>query len=295
MLRKHKLSILSIVLTLFTGYECQASLKQEPDNLDATGKRIQQLVSSGDTTGLLNVSDSLLKSLQYRKADSSVIADIYYYSGVCDLFSAKYNNALSKLTSCIAIKKRLNVVDSRYANAIFNAGTASTYLGDYIQVISYMKEYQKLMIKLYGEKAGQLAEAYSALAGASIEILDYDAFVYYSLQALEVLDHNKDALDTRGLSALYNTLGVGYARMGDYAKARLYLEKAESVIKENNLPPDENYINLINSLAFTYGNLGLTDKETDYFSRGIDLAVDNNSAFAFNLINNYASAMARSK
>jgi len=294
MLRKQIFVILLSALTFFAGHTCRASGRQEPDRLDKTGKRIQQLVNAGDTTGLLYVSDSLQRSLQFQKGDSSIIADLYYFSGVCDLFSAKYNNALNKLASCIDIKKKLNIVDSRYANAIFNAGTASNYLGDYIQVISYMKEYQKLMIELYGENAGQLAEAYSAIAGASIECLDYDGFVNYSLKALEVLDRNKNALDSRGLSALYNTLGVGHARMGDYAKARLYLEKAESVIKENNLSPDENYINLINSLAFTYGNLGLADMETDYFSRGIDLAVDNNSSFAFNLIYNYASAMARS-
>ncbi len=63
---------------------------------------------------------------------------------------------------------------------------------------------------------------------------------------------------------------------------------------ENNLAPDENYINLINSLAFTYGNLGLPDKEADYFSRGIDLAVNNSSNLAFNLIYNYAYELARS-
>ena len=294
MLRKQISLIILLALTLFAGYPCQASGKQEAGRLDKIGARILHLVNVGDTTGLRNVSDSLRRSLEFTAADSSEVADIYYYSGVCDLFSAKYNNALLKLARCIDIKQKLNIVDSRYANAIFNSGVASTYLGDYIQVISYMKEYQKLMIKLYGENAGQLAEAYSALAGASIECLDYEGFVNYSLQALAVLEHNNDALDNRGLSALYNTTGVGYARMGDYAKARLYLEKAESVIKENNLPPDENYINLINSLAFTYGNLGLPDKEAAYFSKGIDLAVDNNSSFAFNLIYNYAIAMARS-
>ncbi len=38
-----------------------------------------------------------------------------------------------------------------------------------------------------------------------------------------------------------------------------------------------NYITLINSLAVTYGFLGLSDKEEEYFNKGIKLAVADNS------------------
>ncbi len=294
MLKKQLFLIFSFTLTLFAGFPCQASWEPETDPFEKTGARIQKLASVKDTTGLMMVSDSLLRSLQFHKDDSSAIADIYYYSGVCDLFLAKTNEALIKLGKSIYMKKLLDIEDSRYANALFNAGIACSYLGDFIQVISYMEDYTSLMVKLYGENTGRVAEAYSALAGASIECRDYEGFVDYSFRALEVLKLEKDALDSKGLSGLYNTIGAGYARMGDYAKARIYLEKAESVIRENNLPPDENYINLINSLAFTYGNLSLPDKEAEYFVRGIDLAVDNNSNLAFNLIYNYATGLARS-
>lgn len=294
MLKKQLFLIFSSVLILYAGFQCHASWIPDSDRLYQIGSRIQHLNYAKDTAGLILVSDSLQRSLKFHKGDSSEIADIYYYSGVCDLLLAKYNLALYNLRRCIELKKQLGIEDGRYENALFNAGIACTYLGDFIQVIKYTKEYASLTARLYGENAGKVAEAYSALAGASIECLDYEGFIDYSLRTLEILRQGKDTIDTRRLSGIYSTIGVGYARMGDYAKARIYLEKAELLIRENNLDPDENEINLINSLAYTYGILGLQDKEAEYFSRGIDLAVNNNSNMAFNLINNYANAQARS-
>ncbi len=230
MLKKQLFLIISSALTLFTGYTCHASWRPEPDRFDKIGARIQHLSNVKDTAGLIMVSDSLLHSLQFHKDDSSTIADIYYYSGVCNLFLARVNEALINLGRSIEVKKLLDIEDNRYANALFNAGIACSYLGDFIQVISYMEEYISLMVKLYGKYSGEVAEAYSALAGASIECLDYEGFVDYSFKALEVLKQDKNALDSKELSGLYNTIGAGYARMGDYAKARMYLEKAETLI-----------------------------------------------------------------
>jgi CHAT domain-containing protein len=286
--------VISVALAFNAALSSQASCCPSPDKFDRIGARIQQMAASGDTTGLRSVSDSLRNSLRFHTGDSLILSDIYYFSGVCDLFSARYNIAMSKLGECISIRKKLGIEDDRYANAIFNAGTASSYLGNFLQVIEYMNDYAELIVRQYGENAPQLAEAYSALAAASIECLDYEDFIDYSFRAQTILNNHSDALDNLGLSRFYNTVGAGYARMGDYAKARIYLEKAESVILEKSISPDENYINLINSLAVTYGHLGLSDKETEFFSRGIDLAVDNNTNMTFNLIYNYASTLARS-
>ncbi len=284
----------SAVLFFFTALNLRASFSQSADKFDRIGTRIQLMAANGDTTGLRSVSDSLRNSIRFHPGDSMMISDIFYFSGVCDLLSGRYNSAMSKLDECIGIRKKLEMEDERYANAIFNAGTASSYLGDFLQVVVYMKDYAGLMVRQYGENAPQLAEAYSALAAASIECLDYEDFIDYSFRAQMIINNNNYALDNQGLSRFYNTVGVGYARMGDYAKARIYLEKAESMILENNISRDEDYINLINSMAVTYGHLGLSDKESEFFSRGINLAVDKNTNMTFNLIYNYASTLARS-
>ncbi|MBN2863441.1 MAG: CHAT domain-containing protein, partial [Bacteroidales bacterium] len=74
----------------------------------------------------------------------------------------------------------------------------------------------------------------------------------------------------------------------------IYLEEAESLY-ENLIPvSNTDYINLINSLAVTYGNMGLSDKEEEYFSKGIKLAASENSFLAFNMMNSYGLALGNS-
>jgi CHAT domain-containing protein len=269
-------------------------IKVDPAQFQRIGSRVQNLSKINDVSGLLMLSDSLQRSIKFHLSDTVALAEIYYYSGVCDLLAQKYDKALLNLNKCIFAKKSIGMVDDHYANAIFNAGISSHSIGDYFRVIGYMKDYVSLAAKLYGENTTEVIEAYSFLAGASMECADYDGFVNYSLKALGILGQNQEALAGSGLSNLYNTIGAGHARMGDFAKARIYLEKAESLIKDNIIAPDENYINLINSLAYTYGSLGLQEKEEEYFTKGIDLAINNTSSLAFNLINSYAIDLGKS-
>ncbi|MCU0460432.1 MAG: CHAT domain-containing protein [Bacteroidales bacterium] len=260
----------------------------DSDQFRRLAGRISDLNNAGNTNALLMISDSLHRALNLHHSDTASLAEIYYYSGVCNLLAQKQENALVDLNNCIYAKRQVGIMDENYAKALFNAGLSCYQQGDFIQSISFMKDYENLAISRYGEYSGNLAEAYSVLAGASIEYIDYEGFVDYAFKALNIIGRNKDALDGNQLSNLYSTIGVGYIRMADFAKAKLYLEKSESLIKEFNIPHDANYINLINSLAYTYGVLGLHDEEKAYFKKGIDLAVNNTSSLAFNLIHSYA-------
>lgn len=255
---------------------------------------IQTLVSRKDTTGLLNLGDSLQKSLASVIPDSSQMAEFYYYIGICNIAATKYNVAILNLKQSVEIKRRLKIIDDQFTKGIFNIGIAYSYLGDDINVINYMLEYLRIATPIYGENSPDIAEVFTALISASIECNDYEKFIEYTFKALGILSNNNKALEGYALSNLYSAIGVGYARMGDYAKARIYLEKAESIIKTDNIQPDADYINLINSLAITYGSLGLTDKENEYFNKGIHLANYNNSYLSFNLINTYSNELGKS-
>lgn len=241
------------------------------------------------------LSDSLKKSLILHSSDTSLQADILYYSGVCQLLASRHRQALPDLQESIRLKKIIGVTDDVYGKALFNAGIACTYLGEYIQVINYMTEYTGLAGLLFRNDGVEMIEALTSMAVASTELLDHENFAAYSLRAIGI---TKSAgtlhYPSETLRTLYTVTGVGYARMGEYAKARIYLENAESENKENNLPPDDNYINLINSLAITYGYLGLSEKATEYLALGIDLAVNNNSDLAFNMLHSHAVELGRS-
>ncbi len=151
-------------------------------------------------------------------------------------------------------------------------------------VKSNLLRYIDLSSNFYGENSSEVASAFAILISAAIVNNDYKNFINYTDRALGILK----AFQGSDLSDLYTSIGTGHSRMGDYAKARLYFEQAESVIESNHIPQDQNYITLINSMAINYGYLGMDVKEEEYFKKGLDLAVKDNSYLAFNMVHTYA-------
>ncbi|MFH0841817.1 MAG: CHAT domain-containing tetratricopeptide repeat protein [Bacteroidota bacterium] len=295
--RIYKFWLLFLFLVLFCPSAVDASLfwsRAQNGPIDSVTSRIGSLFLAKDFNALKNLSDSLKNSLATTRPGSASLSEIYYNIGVSLLLCDKYNEALDWLTLCVEVKEKLGITDNHYANAVFNIGVAYNYLGDLSRVTDYMFHYIKVAERMYGEFSPEVAGAYSTLAGASLEQSDYNSHREYNAKTLEILNDNKEALKGSELSRFYINMGVGYSRLADYAKARIYLEKAEAIYNKENLERDNNYINLINSLALAYGNLGLTSREEDYYERGMELAVRSNSFLAFNLIYNFANEMGRS-
>jgi len=256
--------------------------------------RVQILDSGKDIDGALSMADSLQMLVQSFRSDSTVMSELYYYSGICNLIAARYNNAILNLIHSADIRDRIGLIDQRYTTAIFNIGVAYNYLGDYIRVKEYMLMYIPLAEKLFGENSQEVASAYATLIGASIGSKEYSNFTDYTSRAFAIFGNNNQAFTGRDLSNLYSSIGTGYFRMEDYSKARIYFEQAESVIESGNIAPDQNYITLINSLAVTYHNLNMAEKEEEYFNKGIKHANVDNSFLSFNMINSYAIALGNS-
>ncbi|HNY15085.1 MAG TPA: CHAT domain-containing protein, partial [Bacteroidales bacterium] len=252
--------------------------------------RIQYLAGTENNELLVSLADSLERATVNHSHDTLYLADLYYYSGVCKYLIAKYNEALTDFNNSITAKKEAGVTDENYSKALYNAGISAYLTGDYMQSISFSQEF----LELNGNDTTSIIDAYSMLAGASMEYQDYESFVRYSLKALNIISGNPEGLQEKSLVNLYGTMGAGYSNMADFAKAKLYLEKAENLFYQSEIPVDENYINLINSLAYTYGALGDTIKEEVYFEKGISLAVKSKSALSFNLINSYANNIGNS-
>ncbi|HPM87130.1 MAG TPA: CHAT domain-containing protein [Bacteroidales bacterium] len=258
---------------------------------DKISNRIVYLSSSGDKRGLLAFADSLRRSLSEKSYDSAHISEIYYYAGVCNMFALKYEDAIDYLTQSIEISDRLDKRnEEQYIKAFYNLGVAYNHLGDYSNVKSHLVKYIDLSKRFYGENSTEVGSAIAILIGAAIVNNDFKNFINYTDRALSILKTFQD----KDLSNLYTTIGTGYSIMGDYAKARLYFEQAESVIESNRIPQDQNYITLINSMAINYGYLGMDSKEEEYFTKGLDLAVKDNSFLAFNMVHTYAVTLGNS-
>lgn len=267
--------------------ENQVHVKDQSASFEKIVYLIQKCVINKDTVGLLLLSDSLKIVLANEKFDSSVLVEYDYYIGVCNLLSSKYEEAISWLKSSVDERIKLGLTDSHLANGLFNLGISYNLLGDRNQALSYWLHYVEVAETLYGANSSEVAEAYSALVGAAFESKDFEKFSDYTFKVLGIISKNDKALQGIKLSNLYSTIGAGYIRMGDYAKSRIYLEEAESIITHGTVLSEQDYINLINSLAITYSFLGMAEKATEYFDKGVEMAVSNNSFLAYNLINSY--------
>ena len=114
----------------------------------------------------------------------------------------------------------------------------------------------------------------------------------YDIRILHWQSRKSDQMNVsaRDMIDLYTNLGACFSRLADFSRAKIYLESAESIHEKNHLDFDNNYINLINTLAITYGALGLSDKSVEYYEKGVamSLALPVNSTFSFNIVNSYA-------
>jgi CHAT domain-containing protein len=255
--------------------------------------QISWLYSSGRLNGLLPLSDSLINSLGKSHPDSLYLADIYYYIGVCNLLAEKHSQTIGWLEHSLTIREKMKLKDTNLAKTLYNLALSYNYFGDYDKVVRYALEYINCQRELSGKDCGDVAEEYAILAGISFEAKNYEDFISYSFSALDIISKNPRALDRDKLCSLYTTIGSGYASMGDYAKGRIYLEQAENIFKKSLLKPSTEYINLINSLAITYGNLGMTEKESEYIVKGVELAAYDKSMLSLNMLNTYAIGLGK--
>lgn len=218
----------------------------------------------------------------------STIAKSYYYVGVFYMLTDKINNAIKYLSLCAEIKRRDNIKDELFTKALYNLGLLFDQTGDYAKQKDYSLQSLEVEKKLYGNESYMLIDSYSSLISAYTQLQEYEKAIYYSNIALAIGNNNPDMVSMSLMADIYNNLGVCYTRIADYTKANVFLEKAESIYIENNLANNDNFINLLNNRAVTFGALGRSEKSAEYYEKGISYAISGNSSNDFNLINSYA-------
>ena len=220
--------------------------------------------------------------------DESVLTDSYYLIGVYYNLSKNNNESIKFLNLAAALKENNKEIDKRLANVYYNIGLAYNGLGDFTNQEYYSMRSLKVEEKLFGESSPSLISTYSSLIIAYIEQQEYEKAVSFSNIALKIVSNYPDSISPIIVAGLYNNLGVCYNRLANFTKAKIYLDKSETILKINHVDSDVNYINLMNSLAITYGALGLSEMSNKYYEKGIALAISNNSSEAYNLVNSYA-------
>jgi CHAT domain-containing protein/tetratricopeptide (TPR) repeat protein len=234
--------------------------------------------------------DSIRQRILNPKTDSTTISDSYYLIGICNLLSGNNVSAVTNLDAALKIREKTGVTDIRYGRILYNLGIAYRNLGDYYKMEEFELKSLDINKKILGDSNPELIYSYLSLIVAYIELQEYEKAINYSNIALAIAKGKPDVVAVRDMIDLYANLGVCFIRLADFSKAKIYFERAEAIHRENKLDLDINYINLVNSMAITYGALGLVEKSTEYYQNGVALAMTLpvNSSFSFNIVNSYA-------
>ena len=234
------------------------------------------------------IVDKIIQKIDESNPDSLIVSDSYYFIGVYYMLIKHPDEVIHYLKLSVGLRESNNVKDDRYAKALYNLGLEYYETGDIRNLEKYTLRSLAEMKRLSGESAPILINLYSSLITAYIELQDYDKAIAYSNTAIAILDNNSETVPPENTFNIYNNLGVCYVRLADYSKARIYLEKSETIYNTSGINSDNEYINLMNSMAVSYTNLGLSDLATKYYEKGIAKALSTNSSLAYNLINSYS-------
>ena len=256
-------------------------------NLEKLNSDFQSSIADSDTAKSRLLLNSILKNLKNHKNDNLTTSNSQYYIGVYYLLSGENSEAINWFRLSSSIREQMKCYDENYTKCLFNMGIAFNNLGDFKRMEQFIRSSFEIETKLYGEWSPLLLRSLSLLAIAYLNLNDYSKAISYGNRALKLIGIS-DEKYTSDIAILYTNIGVSHARLSDYSKAVPYLEQAESIYKKNSLAEDENYINLLNSLAVTYFFLGLNDRSDEYFNKGLEKIKSSKSAMSLNFLNSFA-------
>jgi len=256
-------------------------------DLEKLNSGLQACITANDTAKARIYRNLILKTLREEKNDNTATSTSQYYIGVYYLFSGNNSEAINWLKLSASMCEQLKTNEEIHSKCLFNLGIAYSKLGDFGRMEEFTLKSLEIEKKLYGDKSPLLLRGYSALVNAYFGLNDYNKAILYGNKALSLSTGSIENYKS-DMAILYSNIGVCHARLSDYSKAVLYLEKAESIYNEYSLPEDENYINLLNSLAANYFFLGLHDKSDEYFNKGIEKTGSSNSVLSLNFLNSFA-------
>jgi CHAT domain-containing protein len=248
-------------------------------------------IQEKDTSGSRILFEKLLRKINNTEIDTLILSDSYYAIGLYYNFISKLEPAISYLKLATDLRERIGVYDTRYVRSLYNMGVFYYSLGNFRKHENYSTLALNEAKKLYGNTSPELVYIYISLVSSSLQLQEYDKALFYSEAALAICKSSPQSVSATDQASLYGNFGSYYFSKGDYTKAKIFFGKAESFYKTSLSSLSDNYINLLNNLAITYGMLEFHEKEDEYYEKGIVISLNIKSSLAYVLISNYANVL----
>jgi CHAT domain-containing protein/tetratricopeptide (TPR) repeat protein len=260
--------------------------------LEDLNKSFYRSMLAGDTASSGQILKLILNTLKTGGNDSLIISDSYYYLGVYHLFKRKNTESLKYLGLSYGLRKNLGAYDTIYAKILYNLGIVYNNFGDFNRMEQFTMKSLEVEKGIFGDSSFRLLWGYSNLVTAYLGLKEYDRAIDYGKIAIKLIEKDKKAFNI-DLIDLYTNMGVCYIKVSDYSKAVLYLEIAEAAYKEYDLPKDERYVNLMNSLAAANFFLDLPDKSDEYYGKGLKIAESLSTFLSHNFVSSFARVIGK--
>lgn len=253
----------------------------------------EQLISKNyDLAGI--TVEEIIKQTGSDNPDSAIIADSYYYIGVYYRLIEDYEKSIKFFDQSISLKERLFIYDDIYAKALYNLGGIYSRLGVFKKHEEFTLKSLEAEKKIYGVESSALIANYASLFTAYLELKEYEKALDIAEIAYKIADNTVVTADPHFIAFLYHNIGFLYYSIGDYSRSRVFFEKAEEYYIIAGKTSEEGYINLMNSMAIAFRNLGSPEKADEYYKKGIELTKKNYSLSSYRMLSAYAISLGKS-
>jgi CHAT domain-containing protein len=262
-------------------------------DIDRLNKTLLGFLSIDDLKNSKLMVEKLIQITTSGNVDEKILNDSYYYIGIYFLKAKNIKEAIRYLNLCKSEKEKNGEVDLRYNRVLYNISVAYAIQGDLDKFEIYALKSLETGKVIFTEDNPDLLFSYLSLVSAYIEQKEYEKAINNSNIALAIATRHIKTSPPTIVGSFYYDLGVCYSRLADHSKAKIYFDKTESIFGDSRLAQNDEYINLMNSLAITCNALGLTEESGSYYNSGVKLAVSMNSQLAYNIINSYSDFLAK--
>lgn len=215
----------------------------------------------------------------------------YYLIGVSKSLSGREMKSLEYFQTALDLLAG-NPSDTLKGRILHFMGYTYNRIGDHFKSNYYFLSALELKKQLYGINSPELVTEYVSLTIANIHLRNYDNALDYSNLGLKIASTNPASVTPDELALLYQDKGVSLAQTSDYKQSGMNLVKAYEIYKQNKLPRDDNYVNLIDNIGSTYYYLEQPEKSLEYYKTGIADFNRIDSYVKFSLVHNYSLVLA---
>lgn len=241
-----------------------------------------------DTIKGHSLSDSLLNLIKDNPSTSDRhLINPYYIIGA-------YYSVIGRQTTSLGYFHQVMELLKKYPDqelegrTLHFMGYASYLTGDLLRSLQYFSGALSVKKSVHGQESLELIPEYISLASANINIRDYEKAIENSRSGLEIAASHHDSIPPNDLAMLYQNIGIALLSTADYKQANMNLMKADELYNEFSLPGHNSYINLLDNIATSFFYLGQFDKCIEYYQKGIDYAMKDNSIVSLSLFFNYS-------